>query len=173
LIFFSGFSSEIADIVVSEDSVGESEELFLVDNSWVLGVDSLSSLLNPSPVLIGWGVVKSMGKILKSGFNLIVIEGDIMIGIEILELLVRLSSGNARTSDFGLFLSFHFFSKIAEIEMLEDSVGEFPEFSSIDMSWVLGVNFLSGFFNPFPLISRECMVEGFSELLDSDFDLIV
>jgi hypothetical protein len=64
-------------------------------------------------------------------------------------------------------------SNFAEIEVLEDGVGELVEFFLVNFTWVLGVNLLSGGFNPFPLISGDGVVEGFSEFLKSDFDLIV
>lgn len=54
------------------------------------------------------------------------------------------------------------FSKVADLEMLEDGIGKFIEFLVINLSWGLGVNLSSSFLNPFPLISGESVVLGFS-----------
>jgi len=74
----------VAEIEVLEDGVGESVELFVVNFTWSLGVDSLSGLLNPSPLFLGDGVVLGFSKLLKSNLDLIVGEGIVVVGVEVL-----------------------------------------------------------------------------------------
>jgi hypothetical protein len=57
---------------VLHDCVGEFVEFFLVNNTWVLGVNSLSSLLNPSPLFGGNGVIKGFSEFLNTDFDFIV-----------------------------------------------------------------------------------------------------
>jgi hypothetical protein len=64
-------------------------------------------------------------------------------------------------------------SKLTEVEVLHDSVGEFVEFLLVNMTWVLGVNSLSSLLNPSPLFCGNGMIKGSSDLLNTDFDFIV
>jgi hypothetical protein len=61
----------------------------------------------------------------------------------------------------------------ADLEVVGDGVGESVEFSLVNNSWGSGVNSLSGGFNPSPVGWGWCIVVVFSELLKTNFDLIV
>jgi len=51
-----------------------------------------------------------------------------------------------------------FSSEVAEVEVLEEGVGEFVEFFLVNFTWGLGVNLFSGFFDPFPFVSGDDVV---------------
>jgi len=108
-------------------------------------------------------VVLGFSKCLKSNFDFFVGEGAIVVSIKMLEC------------SSGLMLSdaFLFFDESAETEVFEESVGEHVEFSLVNFTWGLGVNLLSGFLDPFPFISGDGVVLGFSKLLNSNLDFIV
>jgi len=122
----------VADIEVSEDGVGESEELFLVNFTWGLGVNSFSGFLDPFPFFSGDGVVLGFSKFLKSSFDFIVGEGAILVSIKFLESSSGLFPVDAYSS---------FSCEVAEFEVFKDGVGEFEELSLVNFTWGLGVNF--------------------------------
>ena len=74
--------SEMAEIEVSGNGVDESVEFFLVNFTWGLGVNSFTGLLNPSPFYISDDVVLGFSELLKSSFDLIVVEGLVVVGIK-------------------------------------------------------------------------------------------
>ena len=170
LSFF--FSCERAEIKMSEDSVGESVEFSLVNFTWSCGVNSLSSGLDPSPLIGGEGVILGSSELFNSVFDFSIGEGSVMVGIESRETLSSLFLFNANLSWTSL-ISLSFLSKSAEIEMFEDSVGECVEFSLVNFTWSCGVNFLSGSLDPSPFFFRDGVMEGFSDLLNTNLDFIV
>jgi hypothetical protein len=158
----------VAEIEVSEDSVGESEEFFHVNFTWGLGVNSLSSFLDPFPFFFGDGVVLGFSKSLKSNLDFIVGEGTTLVSVKSFESLFGLSPVDAFSSWF-----LHFFDEVAKIEMFKDSVGECVEFLYVNFTWGLGVNLVSGFLDPFPIFFGWCVALGFSKFLKSNLDFIV
>jgi len=166
------FFSEVAEIEVSEDGVGESEEFFLVNFTWGLFVNSFAGLLNPFPFGISDDVVLGFSELLKSSFDLTVGEGSVVVSIEGFETFFSLFLVNALSSSFSSFL-LHFSSDGAEIEVSEEGVGELVEFFSVNFTWGLGVDLFTGLLNPFPFGISDFVVKGFSELLNSNFDFIV
>jgi len=148
----------VAETEMSEDSVGESVEFSLVNNTWVVGVNSLSSLLDPSPLIGRDGVILGSGELLKSVSDFFIGEGTTMVGVKSCEAFSGQFVVNTTLSWASLF-SLSFSSKLAEIEMSKDSVGESVEFFFVNMTWVLGVNFLSGLLDPSPLISADGVIE--------------
>ena len=157
---------------MSEEGVRESIEFFFVNFTWSLGVNLLSSLLDPIPLIGGDGVVLGFGEPFNSFLDFIVGEGTIMVGIEGCESFFGLIFVN--TYFFNVLLLFlSFFNKVAEIEMLEEGVGEFVEFFFVNFTWSLGVNLLSSLHDPFPLILGDFVIKGFGELLNSNLDFIV
>ena len=169
---FSGFSSEVAEIEVSEDGVGESEEFFLVNFTWGLFVNSFAGLLNPFPFFFSDDVVLGFSELLKSCLDLIVGEGSVAVGIEGFETFCSLFPVNAFFSSMSSFF-LHFSSDGAEIEVSEEGVGECVEFFVVNFTWGLGVDLFTGLLNPFPFGVSDFVVKGFSELLNSNFDFIV
>jgi hypothetical protein len=166
------FFSEVAEIEVSEDGVGESEEFFLVNFTWGLFVNSFAGLLNPFPFGISDDVVLGFSELLKSSFDLTVGEGSVVVSIEGFETFFSLFPVNALSSSFSSFF-LHFSSDGAEIEVSEEGVGELVEFFSVNFTWGLGVDLFTGLLNPFPFGISDFVVKGFSELLNSNFDFIV
>ena len=75
---------------MSGSSVDESVELFMVNMTWVLGVNSLSSLFNPSPLFSGKGVIKGSSDLNNTVFHFFVGEGSVMVGIKIIEGIIGL-----------------------------------------------------------------------------------
>lgn len=71
-LVISLFSGEVADFKVSEDSVSELIEFFLINFTWGGGIDFGTGLFGPFPVSISDGVVLGCGEILKSNLDLIV-----------------------------------------------------------------------------------------------------
>lgn len=71
-------------------SVDESEEFLMVNMPWVLGVNSLSSLFNPSPLFSGKGVIKGSSDLNNTGFHFFVGEGPVMVGIKLIEGIIGL-----------------------------------------------------------------------------------
>jgi len=169
---FSIFSSDVAEVEVSEDGVRESEEFFLVNFTWGLGVNLFSGCLDPGPFVSGDDVVLGFSKLLKSSFDLIVGEGSTTVGVKHFETFSGLFLVDASSINFWHFF-FSFSSEMAEVEVLEDSVGELVEFFLVNFTWGLGVNLFSGFLDPFPFISGDCVVEGFSKFFKSNLDFIV
>ena len=165
--------SKGAEIEVSEDSVGESVEFFLVNNSWSSGVNSLSGGFNPGPLVSGDGVVLGSSELLKTNFDLIVGEGTIVVGIEMLETFSGKCVGDALSSWVWWVSGLGLSSKFAEVEVLEDGVGESEEFASVNNSWGSGVNLLSSGLEPLPFFWGDGVVKGFSEFLKTNFDLSV
>jgi len=117
------FSGELAEIEVSEDGVGESVEFFLVNLSWVLLVDLSSGGFDPGPLVSSEGVVKGSSEFLKSSLDFLVGEGSVVVGIEVLESSFGHVFGDASLSGVFHFL-LGFSSELAEVEVLEDGVGE-------------------------------------------------
>ena len=147
----------MAEVEVSEDGVGESEEFFLVNFTWSLGVNSGSGFLDPFPFISGDDVVLGFSKLLKSSFDLIVGEGSIVVGVKSFETFSGLFLVDAFSINFVL-RSFSFSGEVAEAEVLEEGVGEFVEFFLVNFTWGLGVNLCSGFFDPFPFVSGDDVV---------------
>jgi len=117
------FSGELAEIEVSEDGVGESVEFFLVNLSWGLLVDLSSGGFDPGPLVSGEGVVKGSSEFLKSSLDFSVGEGSVVVGIEVGESFFGHVFGDASLSGVFHFL-LGFSSELAEVEVLEDGVGE-------------------------------------------------
>ena len=141
---------------MSEDGVGESEEFFLVNFTWGLGVNSISGSFDPFPFISGDDVVLGFSNILKSSFDLTVGEGSIVVGVKSFETFSGLFLVDAFSINFAF--SFSFSSEVAEVEVLEEGVGEFVEFFLVNFTWGLGVNLCSGFFDPFPFVSGDDVV---------------
>ena len=57
---------------MSGSSVDESVEFFLINMTWVLCVNSLSSLFNPSPLVRGEGMIKGSSDLFNTDFDFIV-----------------------------------------------------------------------------------------------------
>ena len=114
---------ELAEVEVSEDGVGESVEFFLVNLSWGFLVDLSSGGFDPGPLVSGDGVVKVSSEFLKSSLDFSVGEGTVVVGIEVFESLFSHVFGDAILSGMFLLL-FGFSSELAEVEVLEDGVGE-------------------------------------------------
>jgi len=95
-----------------------------------------------------------------------------MVGIKTFEGSFSLFVANTFFSWASLF-SLSFSSKLTEVEVLHDCVGEFIEFFLVNNTWVLGVNSLSSLLNPSPLLGGNGVIKGFSEFLNTDFDFIV
>ena len=72
VLFSFGLLSKMAEIEMSENSVGKSIEFFLINLSWGLRVNSLSCLLDPSPLFFSDGVVLGFGELLKSSLDFFV-----------------------------------------------------------------------------------------------------
>jgi len=181
LIVFSDisitFSSKMAETEVLEDSVSELIEFFLVNFTFVMGVDLITGGLNPFPFGFSDDVVLGFSELLKSYLDLFVGEGSIVVAIEVSETIISKLMVNALISVlFSVVfseISITFSSKMAEIEVLEDSVSEFVEFFLVNFTWGLGVDLFAGGLNPFPLFLGDDVVLGFSELLKSYLDLFV
>ena len=141
---------------MSEDGVGKSEEFFLVNFTWSLGVNSLSGFLDPGPFSIGDDVVLGFSKLLKSSFNLIVGEGSVVVSVKHFETFSGLFPVDAFSSLSAFFFSFS--GEMAEVEVLEEGVGECVEFFLVNFTWGLGVNLFSGFLDPFPFVSGDDVV---------------
>jgi hypothetical protein len=179
--FLSCFScfGKFAESEVLEDGIGELPEFGVVNLSWGLGVDSFSGFLNPGPLFSSDGVVLRFSEFLKSSLDLIIGEGSIMVGIEMFEGLLGELFGDTSFSSsslitmFSLVLSSLFLSNFAESEVFEEGIGEMEEFFVVNFTWGLGVDLGSFSLNPFPLISSDGVVHGFSEVLNSNFDLII
>jgi hypothetical protein len=104
--FFSSiFSSEVAEIPMSSSSVDESVEFFLVNNTWVLGVNSLSSLFNPSPLVGGKGMIKGSSDLFNTNFDFFVGKGTVMVGIKFFEGTFSLFVANTLSSLFSSIFS--------------------------------------------------------------------
>ena len=159
---------------MSEDGVGESIEFFFVNFTWSLGVNFRSGGFDPCPLVSGDGVMEGCGELFKSSSDFIVGEGSVMVGVELFEAFLSLLFINACFFDMFLVLFFlRFFGKFAEVEMLEEGVGEFVEFFFVNFTWSLGVNLLSGGFDPFPLFIGDFVIEGFGEVFNSNLDFLV
>ena len=169
-LFFSVFSSEFAEIPMMGSSVDESVEFFMVNITWVLAVNSLSSLSNPTPLIGGKGVIKGCSDLLNTVFHFFVVEGSAMVGIKIIEGIISLFVVNTLISAT-LFPIFS--SEFAEIPMSDSSVDESVEFFMVNMTWVLCVNSLSSLFNPSPLIGGKGVIKGCSDMFNTDFNFIV
>ena len=171
------FSSESAETEVLEDSVSEFVEFFLVNFTWGLGVDLFAGGLNPFPLFLSDGVVHGTSEFLKSFLDLFVGEGSVVVGIEGSETISSKFVVNAFVLSLLLIVSsdiiISFSSKMAEIEVMEDSVSELPEFMFVNFTWGLGVDLFTGGFNPFPFFLRDGVVHVFSEFLKSYLDLFV
>ena len=184
IVFFDisiTFSSKMAETEVLEDSVSELIEFFLVNFTFVMGVDLITGGLNPFPLFLGDDVVLGFSELLKSYLDLFVGEGSIVVGIEGSETIsskfvvnaLILSSFSSFSSVLSSDISIIFSSKITETEVLEDSVSEFVEFFLVNFTWGLGVDLFAGGFNPCPFGFSDGVVHGTSEFLKSYLDLFV
>lgn len=50
-----------------------------------------------------------------------------------------------------MLISLSFFSKVAESVVFEDSVGKFPEFNLVDLTWLFSINLSTSLLSPFPV----------------------
>ena len=75
------FLSNIADVEVFEDGVGEFVEFFAVNFAWGSGVDLFSGLFSPLPISVSWCIFHGFGKFFKSNLDFIVGEGFAIVGI--------------------------------------------------------------------------------------------
>jgi len=133
-LFCFFFSGEVTETEFIEDSVGELIEFFLVNFTWSLMVNSLSSFLDPFPFFIGDGVVLGFSKFLKSNLDFIVGEGTTLVSVKSLIFFSSQILANA--------ISF-FSGEVTETEVSEDSIGESVEFFFVNFTWGLGVNSFS------------------------------
>jgi len=104
------------------------------------------------------------------------VSGDVVVGFVDPSDVGRFSiSIRACAIEVAVKLSFgcSFFVEMAEVEVLGDGVGEFIEFFLINFTWVFGVDFASGFFDPLPFFLGDGVVLSLSEILNSNFDFIV
>jgi hypothetical protein len=133
--------------------------------------------LDPFPFISGDCVVEGFSKFFKSNLDFIVGEGTTVVSVKSFESFMGESFGDASFSlsltSWGFIISSFFSSEMAEVEVSEDGVSESEEFFLVNFTWGLGVNSSSGFFDPFPFISGDDVVLGFSELLKSSFDFTV
>ena len=136
----------MAEVEVFSNSVGEFEEFSFVNSSWVVGVNSCTSLLNPGPVGFGWFVVIVLSNSFKGMLDFIVREGSVSVGVSHMESFIGLVVREASTLDLN-------FSKAswANVEVLGNSVGECEEFFLVNLSWVVGVNLFTLGSNPGPV----------------------
>ena len=118
-------------------------------------------------------MVLGFSKLLKSYLDFIVGKGSVVVGIKFLESLSGHFVINTSFVLMMMFFTFFFSSKVADMEVLEDSVGKFPELMFVNFTWGLGVDLCTGLLNPFPFSVGNCMVLGFSKLLKSYLDFIV
>jgi len=158
------------------DGIGEFAEFLNVKTTITFGAVVCFELFSePLIFFFGKGVSSGCSEISKSFFNFFSGSFTVVIGINMVENSFNLIGWDIAVFIFMIAVTtlISSINKMAEIEVLEDSVEELIELFLIDFTWGLGVDLCSGFLDPFPLFSSDGVILLFSKVLNSDLDFIV